>query len=367
VKARRQPEYLVIAEDMRARILGGAFAQGRLPAERSLATAYGVNRLTLRKGLKILFDEGLIAKLGQRGTFVATADAIRGMATARRVALVIAGGNIHNRYFGAMIEAVRRHLQERRIDLTLHLVGEGDAGDSLGRLNAVTREADGFIVAGYMTPALLRKIRACRLPTVLIGRIAVTDPLEDEFDQVAEDGLRYGYEGTQCLLAKGYRRIGFVDAPAYQWSVIAEDGYRRAHADAGLEVDDRLIMRADGDDSAAGMRLAETMARDALADALLIRDESIARGIVDALARNGDGIRGIPLVVFGHPGDSVSHLGIPRIEIQPRQLAEMAVTLLMRRLALPGVEIRQERLMPMFVDCDRIPRRQDRARRKRVR
>ena len=43
----------------------------RLPAERSLATTYGCNFLTVRRALKELVDDGIVVRRIGSGTFVA--------------------------------------------------------------------------------------------------------------------------------------------------------------------------------------------------------------------------------------------------------------------------------------------------------
>ena len=66
------PLYVQIAEALTARIEGGELATGdRLPPERHLSEALGVNRLTLRRALRALEDQGLIIRRQGRGTHVA--------------------------------------------------------------------------------------------------------------------------------------------------------------------------------------------------------------------------------------------------------------------------------------------------------
>ncbi len=60
-----------LALKLGARILIGEFTDGeRLPAERHLAEEFAVSRTTLRRGLDILEDSGLIARRPGSGTFI---------------------------------------------------------------------------------------------------------------------------------------------------------------------------------------------------------------------------------------------------------------------------------------------------------
>jgi GntR family transcriptional regulator len=66
------PTYVWIREALRKDIAGGIFKHGeRLPAEHELAARFGVSRMTLRKSLEDLVDEGLLYRRHGRGTFVA--------------------------------------------------------------------------------------------------------------------------------------------------------------------------------------------------------------------------------------------------------------------------------------------------------
>lgn len=65
------PLYKKIYEDLKGRIQAGEFAPGqRLPYERELCQHYGVERVTVRKSLDLLAEDGLIDKRMGLGSFV---------------------------------------------------------------------------------------------------------------------------------------------------------------------------------------------------------------------------------------------------------------------------------------------------------
>lgn len=66
------PLYIQIAERLIAQIEAGEFAPGdRLPPERELSEALGINRMTLRRALRVLEYQGLIMRKHGVGTFIA--------------------------------------------------------------------------------------------------------------------------------------------------------------------------------------------------------------------------------------------------------------------------------------------------------
>jgi GntR family transcriptional regulator len=68
------PLYAQIAESLLDQIESGKFAPGdRLPSERELSEKLGVNRMTLRRALRMLVDQGLLTRRRGSGTYVAQA------------------------------------------------------------------------------------------------------------------------------------------------------------------------------------------------------------------------------------------------------------------------------------------------------
>lgn len=68
----REIRYRTIAEDLRGRISRGELAAGRLlPSESELAGAYAASRVTVRKALELLRDEGLVDSRQGSGWFAA--------------------------------------------------------------------------------------------------------------------------------------------------------------------------------------------------------------------------------------------------------------------------------------------------------
>lgn len=67
----RQYLYKTIADDIRGRLISGEYAEGALPSENDLAEEFEVSRLTLRKALSHLRDEGLVESRRGSGWYAA--------------------------------------------------------------------------------------------------------------------------------------------------------------------------------------------------------------------------------------------------------------------------------------------------------
>jgi GntR family transcriptional regulator len=66
-----RPPYMQIADDLRAKIGDGRYQPGgKLPSNKAMATEYSTSTETVRRALRLLTDEGLIASHSTLGTFV---------------------------------------------------------------------------------------------------------------------------------------------------------------------------------------------------------------------------------------------------------------------------------------------------------
>ncbi len=66
-----RPVYQQIADELRARIRGGTYPTGsKLPSEAELVEEFGVTRITVRRGLAVLQQEGLTETVRGKGVFV---------------------------------------------------------------------------------------------------------------------------------------------------------------------------------------------------------------------------------------------------------------------------------------------------------
>ncbi|MBP5915748.1 GntR family transcriptional regulator [Streptomyces sp. LBUM 1486] len=63
--------YRQLAEILKARIKRGDWAEGRpIPSETRLVQEYGLARSTVRRGIAVLVDEGVVWTVQGRGTYV---------------------------------------------------------------------------------------------------------------------------------------------------------------------------------------------------------------------------------------------------------------------------------------------------------
>lgn len=102
------------------------------------------------------------------------------------------------------------------------------------------RKSDGFILPRTLADdPRMKLLRELDVPFVLYGRVADPDRCA-WFDILGEEAMR---DAVFRLAGHGHRRIGFVNgAAAYNFSHLREEGFRAGMADAGLAVDETLML-----------------------------------------------------------------------------------------------------------------------------
>lgn len=66
------PLYQQLADNIREKIVNGEYRiSSKIASEREMSLAYNINRLTVRKAIQVLIDEGYLISIQGKGTFVA--------------------------------------------------------------------------------------------------------------------------------------------------------------------------------------------------------------------------------------------------------------------------------------------------------
>ncbi|OZF38288.1 LacI family DNA-binding transcriptional regulator [Rhodococcus sp. 14-2483-1-2] len=193
--------------------------------------------------------DAAILEIGYRRNVVA-----RSLAAGRTHTVGLSIAALTNPYFGSLVHAVEERLSEAGYVLIL-----GDSHDEPRSERRVTdslldRQVDGMILAPAAGSefSTIPEIVRSGTPLVLIDRM-----LDVACDQVGPENDVSAYELTTHLLDAGHRRIAIVRGIEGISSTTERfDGYSRALADRGIELDPRLIL-----DGRSSVEVAESRVR----------------------------------------------------------------------------------------------------------
>ncbi|MEM9011168.1 MAG: LacI family DNA-binding transcriptional regulator [Pseudomonadota bacterium] len=152
------------------------------------------------------------------------------LTTGRTKLIGLISNNFHNPIFLEIFDLFTRALQNRGLrPLLINLTDETDPANSVRLLRQYS--VDGVIVASStLSPEFAKAFRDARMPVVhSFGRFAE----RPDVHVVGIDNVECGRMAARTLVARGYRRIGFLGGPADATST--QDrllGFREALAEA---------------------------------------------------------------------------------------------------------------------------------------
>jgi len=167
----------------------------------------------------------------------------RGLATNSTLTIGVVVSDITNPFFTAMVRSIQDELNEHAYHaLILNTDEDPERENDVLRLLAA-RQIDGLIITptGVRSEQLIQMALA-NLPIVLLdrGTPGVEAPV------VGVDNEEGAYEATKHLLEAGHCRIAaLVGLEAITTQLDRANGYRRALQEAGISIDEALIVHAD--------------------------------------------------------------------------------------------------------------------------
>lgn len=225
-----------IEDDLRARVRK-MFAAGEvaLPQELELAKEYGVSRMTVRAALASLKADQTIKSIPGKGTFVVPPS------ERQRPTLVLCD-NLRHPFDAMAVDTAMQVLSEHGTVAFMTPIHNGDGGNA--QLNLSSEEIGAaLIIAGESRSIWQELIGKLEVPSVVLTDFNETVRLPPFCHQVVPDQRAAVFMATRKLLEEGHRRImlgAWVAENA--WGRDAQRGYREALEDAGVELDEELIV-----------------------------------------------------------------------------------------------------------------------------
>ncbi len=229
------PLYIQISNYLKSAIEKGLFkADEQIPSEMELAGRYQVNRLTARKAITTLVQEGLLYRVQGKGTFVAPG-AQRGALAAAQPFISFVAPFLYDYYQMEIISGLETVLKSSGYRLVV-CNSNHDPGEE-ARLLVEQQESGARGVVLFPTDncsaETLVSLQKAKFPFVLVDRF-----LEDvECDYVVSDNFGGAYRVVSHLIEHGHSKIAFIYSRDNACSAVIDRlrGYRKALADAAIE------------------------------------------------------------------------------------------------------------------------------------
>lgn len=329
-----------IRAKLRERLRVGNWAAGdKLPAERDLAKEFAVSRLTVRRAIEGLIEEGLLYRQPPNGTFVTYAPVTRPperpAGPESSLGLVVMPG-LHESIFAAMVAGVsegaalaNQHLLLRCCKLSPQLERQS-LSEMLGM------GVRGLLLIPSSSSAantgFLRELES-RLPLVVLdNRIA---GLESDF--VTSDDARGTRLAIQHLIDLGHRRIACLHPPLSFSTVQERVGvYAQVLREQGLDDAPELRLEAHWDRASAYAAVKKAVLHGRLdgVSAMFCCSDRMAVGACNACRELGWRLpEDLALVGYGDLDIAeAADLPLTTVRQHPERVGEQAVALLMEKV-----------------------------------
>ena len=356
---KHRPKYQVIVLDLRKAITLGEYKEGqRLPSEAELVKRFSTSRITVQRALKDLQHQGLIDRRAGSGTFVKRVDR-----TGKFVFGLLIPGLGETEIFEPICQGMARAGRAGG-----HALLWGDTTHTSGNKEQQTRELCEYYISRDVTGVffapveltpnkdsvnlwVLGALEKARIPVVLLDRCVFQYPKRSSFDLVGIDNRRAGYTVTEHLLKHGCKQLMFLAAPFSAPTVDARiAGFRDALRDYGCKDSDACVHIGSPDDSDA-VRAAFSKLKP---DGFVCANDSTAAHLMRTLDQLGWRVPEEIRIVGIDDVKYAGLLGVPLTTVrQPcREIGEVAITLMLDRIAHPGMPSRD-----VLLDCKLVVRR----------
>lgn len=240
-------------------------------------------------------------------------------------------------FFMEVIRGVQDRLSEAAYDLLVFTSRAPEEVDAqLGRATQRGR-ADGLLLCSTpLTDERARQLQSADLPVVLV------DSAHPDFDSVSVNNRAGGQAATQHLLDQGYERIAHIAPnPISVPGLERRAGYEDALREAGLDVDERLIVTSDEAEQHGFTREAgydamqELLRRPQRPDAVFAASDVQALGALRALREAGLRVpEDVALIGFDDIRTS-AYVGLSTMSQPMYEMGKVATDKLLKRIEDP--------------------------------
>jgi len=246
-----------------------------------------------------------------------------------------------------MVFALEERSQELGYDLLLaHTQNKKEIEERCIR-RLLSRRVDGIFVSPVYRmeseARIYRELEASRTPVVLLGSPAA---FCSQFHWVQTEEMAASFAATKHLLELGHKRIAYFTGPLPAiWAQERYEGYRRAHREAGMEVDDALVFHAGStieDGQKAALQFADEKCN---ATAIQACNDLVAIGCATMLLKQGVRIpEDLSLVGFGNIL-AAEHFRVPLTTVRQPKF----------RLGVAAIELMLELVRGEKAESRRLP------------
>ncbi len=253
--------------------------------------------------------------------------------------------NPNGSFYWALYNSLVQRLKEENIScIQENITAEEESSLTMPRF-LTGKKINAVISLGQLSQSYVERLSQETAHLVLLDYYSS----EHDIDCIVTNGFLGGYKLTNYLIANGHRKIGFVGTRLATTSIFDRYmGYMKAMLEHNLQMDDRWII----DDRTADNELFDKIEfPDELPTAFVCNCDETAFKAIRDLKANGVAVPD-DISIVGYDNYLISEISDPPIttvNVDSREMAELAVTTLLERIRNPKLPARTQVLSGKLV------------------
>jgi DNA-binding LacI/PurR family transcriptional regulator len=235
-----------------------------------------------------------------------------------------------NPFYSKIIEGIEEQLIANNLNLLTNVLRKEQIDSFEIPKMVKEKNVDGLILLGYMPEDFVSMVADRGLPVVVVdNHVNIKD-----ISSIVMDDVSGGREAVAHLLRTGHRRVAYMSGPFKRLSFKRrEEGYRQAHADAGLKVDERFVIVNEAEDSGLEW-MKKVISYPEKPDAIFFCNDVTAIYAINVLREQGYKVPDDISVIGFDNIDLGSHFipSISTVDIDKEKMGMKAVDFLMDRI-----------------------------------
>ena len=260
--------------------------------------------------------------------------------------------DVGNTYFPLVLQGAEMECRSNGLHLRYRIIE--DSADELlvARAALLASKAEALLLVNFVDRTLVSGLLELNLPAVLVDHYFPDLPL----DAVSSDSFYGALQVVQHLIARGHRRIAFVNGLPHYTVIRRFDGYREALAQAGIAYNPTYLLPGDLD-LEAGVRAAEQFVHEQLdCTAVFCANDNMALGFIQGLAKHNLRVPA-DISVVGFDDVDVAKLVAPpltTVQANASMLGHIAIRKLLDRVAAPTLSYTQTLVRVALVERESV-------------
>ena len=238
------PQYFQLQTWLIEQIEQGVFKPNdKIPTEEELAQITGLARATIRQAIQNLANMGYLARKRRLGTFVLN----RKIETAKRTIIGILVPDIRKGYAPELARGAEDEAAMSKHSLILCNTDDLFVKADFHADRLIDNDVSGVIfvptaASDEKNRLIVEKFARKNIPVVLADRSIPNLNV----DLVTTDNFEGAYKLTSYLIDKGHKKIAITLSTLFSTERQRLDGYKKALADHGLQIDPTIIITDNG-------------------------------------------------------------------------------------------------------------------------